>query len=399
MKIAHVTATFPPYYSGTGMVCHYSALYLGRMGHDVTIFTANHPPGEYDYPDEYSVERLPVLFRFGNAPFTPGLLKIKDFDIIHLHHPFIFGTEFIGAVSRLRNIPLVITHHNDLIGDGLRPYIFDGYTAVSKRFLFSQASKLLVVSKDHARSSLLNEQFNRRWDDVVEMPNGVDIEQFNPNVNGEPVRRSCGIQQSDKVLLFVGALDRAHHFRRVDQLIEALDDLRRSDVHLILAGDGDKLDDYRLQSKERDLEERVHFLGRLTHQELPVVYAAADIVVLPSYLQESFGMILIEGMACGTPVIASDLPGVRTVVDEGVDGFLVQPGDVEDLVRKTRLILQLPQQARREMGLAGRRKVEAQYSWKRIAHLLETTYFDVLNEYPLGELSTLNETSRKSISL
>jgi glycosyltransferase involved in cell wall biosynthesis len=280
-----------------------------------------------------------------------------------------------------------MTHHNDLIGDGLRPYIFDSYTAVSKRLLFAQVSKLLVVSRDHALSSRLQNEFTRRWDDVIEIPNGVDIDQFRLDIDGAPVRRSYGIRSSDKVILFVGALDRAHHFRRVDLLIDALKKLQRDDVHLILAGDGDKMEDYRVQAVDRNLENQVHFLGRVTHRELPGVYAAADMVVLPSHLQESFGMILIEGMACGKPVIASNLPGVRTVVDDGLDGLLVRAGDGPDLARKLDMMLQISPESRQEMGLAGRRKVEARYSWENIAISLEKIYFEVLNEQRCNERS------------
>jgi len=120
MRIADVTATFPPYYSGTGMVGYYNALELARRGHAVAVFTAAHPRGENEYPVEMDVRRLPALFRFGNAPVLPGLLGLKEFDIIHLHHPFIFGPEMVLAVSRSRRIPYIITHHNDLIGDGAR---------------------------------------------------------------------------------------------------------------------------------------------------------------------------------------------------------------------------------------------------------------------------------------
>ena len=387
MKIAHVTATFPPYYSGTGMVCHYSALHLGRLGHEVTVFTAKHPPGEYEYPQEYAVERLPVVFRFGNAPFSPGLLKIRDFDIIHLHHPFIFGTEFIGAVSRLRNIPLVMTHHNDLIGDGLRPYIFDSYSAVSKRLLFAQASKLLVVSRDHAQSSLLKEEFSRRWDDVVEMPNGVDTDLFSPGAGGRQLRRKLGIPASSAMLLFVGVLDRAHHFKGVARLLNAFAIIDSQDAVLVIVGDGDLRQGYEQLALDLGIGESVRFVGAKSNDETPQYYQAADMCVLPTMPPESFGIVLIEAMACGTPVIASNLPGVRTVIDDGVDGFLVRAGDISDLARKLDIMLQISPESRQEMGMAGRRKVEARYSWERIASSLEQCYFEILAEQRRGERS------------
>ena len=117
MRVAHVTATFPPHYTGTGMVCYYNALGLARLGHEVTVFTADYPPGDYTYPEEITVRRLLAMFRIGNAPLLPGLLGLKEFDIIHLHHPFIFGAELIWAVSKVRKIPYIITdHHQPFVG-------------------------------------------------------------------------------------------------------------------------------------------------------------------------------------------------------------------------------------------------------------------------------------------
>ncbi len=377
MRIAHVISTFPPYYSGTGMVCYYNALELARLGHQVTVFTAAHPPGVFAYPAEFAVRRLPLAFRIGNAPLLPGLFDIKDFDIIHLHHPFIFGAEQVVAISKARGIPFVLTHHNDLIGDGLRPYLFDSYSAVSNRLVLPTASKLLVVSLDHARSSRLAPYFQQRSPDVVEIPNGVDTGLFRPGLDGRAVRQACAIRDGERVLLFVGALDRAHHFRRIDLLIEAMRSLP-PDVHLVLVGDGDRAGDYRQLASQAGVGRRVHFLGRVEHAQLPCIYAAADVVVLPSHLQESFGMILVEGMACGKPVIASNLPGARAVVDDGVDGLLVQPGDLPDLVEKTGQLLG-DAAGRAAMGRRGRAKVESRYAWQAVVPRLAQVYAEVVH--------------------
>jgi glycosyltransferase involved in cell wall biosynthesis len=93
---------------------------------------------------------------------------------------------------------------------------------------------------------------------------------------------------------------------------------------------------------------------------------------------EAFGMVLIEAMACGKPVIASNLPGVRSVVNDGEDGLLVEPGNVADLAAKIRQLLDDPQR-RQEMGKRGRAKVERKYAWDAIGAKLEQTYYEVLN--------------------
>ena len=102
LRIAHVTATFPPYQAGTGIVCYHNARELARRGHVVHVYTASYgdAPAQEDL-DGFTIHRLPALFRFGNAPCLPRLLKIKDFDIIHLHHPFIFGAELILSLIHI----------------------------------------------------------------------------------------------------------------------------------------------------------------------------------------------------------------------------------------------------------------------------------------------------------
>ncbi|MCS7283799.1 MAG: glycosyltransferase family 4 protein [Anaerolineae bacterium] len=378
MRIAHVTATFPPYYAGTGLVCFYQAEGLARLGYSVTVFTAASSFGSAGAPAGVVVRHLPALFRIGNAPFLPGLLALRNVDIIHLHHPFIFGAEMIRLVSALRDIPFVLTHHNDLMGIGFRRYLFDLYTLMVTPFVFSGARRWIVVSQDYAVSSRLASLFRRRWDHVVEIPNGVDTDLFRPDANGRPLRRRLGIPEEARVLLFVGALDRAHHFKGVDYLLRAFSRIQATDVWLVLVGDGEMRPSLEALAGELGIGPRVRFVGVVPHRELPPFYVASDLVVLPSFPPESFGMVLIEAMACGRPVLAHHIPGVRSVVTDGMDGLLAQPGDMDDWVEKAQALLDDPQR-RREMGAQGRAKVEDQFAWHRIIPRLVRVYEEALS--------------------
>lgn len=376
MRIAHVTATFPPYYAGTGLVCYHQAEGLARLGHQVAVFTAAGSSGDCLSPEGVTVHRLPALFRIGNAPFLPGLLEMRDFDVVHLHYPFIFGAEMIRVVSAIRHVPYVLTHHNDLIGDGGRRYLFDAYTAVVAPLVFQGARKWLVVSLDHAASCRLAPLFRRRWADVVEIPNGVDTNLFRPDVDGRPVRRRLGIPERARVLLFVGALDRAHHFKGAGYLLRAFARMRDGNLWLMLVGDGDLRPSLEVLAEKLGVAPRVRFVGAVPHRDLPPFYAASDLVVLPSFPPESFGMVLIEAMACGRPVLAHDISGVRTVVCNGEDGLLARPGDTDDLLEKMRALLDDPRR-RRMMGMRGRAKVQERYAWARIIPRLLEVYQEV----------------------
>jgi glycosyltransferase involved in cell wall biosynthesis len=376
LRIAHLTATFPPYEGGAGRVCYYNALGLAERGHQVEVFTAAHPSASVDdqFPLSMCVRRLTPLLQIGNAPLLPGLLTLRGFDVIHLHLPFIFGAELVWLLRLLRGIPYVVTYHNDLIGEGSRRALFETYSRVSLPLVIGGARKIAAVTLDHALHSRAAALFERRRADLVDIPNGVDIELFKADQSARgAVRARFNIAPDMTVALFVGALDRAHHYRRVDLLLEAAKSL--PDLTLMLVGDGDTRADYEALAGSLGISDRVRFVGKVPHPELPGFYNAADIVVLPSELQESFGMVLIEGMACGKPVVASNIPGVRSIVRDGVDGVIIEPGSADALASGIQRLLASDHQA---MGAAGRAKVEAKYSWPSIITALEQLYADVV---------------------
>jgi glycosyltransferase involved in cell wall biosynthesis len=378
MRIAHVTATFPPYYSGTGMVCYHNALGLARLGHQVTVFTANHPPGDYTYPEEISVCRLPVLFRIGNAPFLPKLFGLEGFDIVHLHYPFFFGSEMIFLRSLTGGLRYVMIYQHDVLFSGLLRWPEKLHHQLLGRRILARAEKVLASSWDYARASRLKELMRARPEAVEELPNGVDARWFHPDVDCDGLHTQYGIKYTDRVVLFVGTLDKAHYFKGIRILLQALARISDSGVKLLVVGDGNLRPTYQRQTVELGLEDRVIFCGRVSDEELPAHYALCDVLVLPSTtMGEAFGVVLLEAMACGKPVIASNLPGVRSVVSDGEDGLLVRPGDAEDLAEKIQMLLDAPQR-RREMGERGRDKVEEKYAWPKIIPRLVRVYKEVL---------------------
>jgi glycosyltransferase involved in cell wall biosynthesis len=234
------------------------------------------------------------------------------------------------------------------------------------------------VSLEHARASrTLHRALAKRPEVLVELPNGVDTELFRPDIDGAPMRRALGLPDDAAVVAFVGVLDDAHNFKRLDLLINALHALECRDVHLLVVGDGDQRPAYQAQAAQLGLADRCHFVGRVAHQQLPPYLAAADLLVLPSDSVESFGLVLIEALACGKPVIASDLPGVSTIVRDQTDGLRVPPGNADALAEAMRALLSDPAQCV-AMGRAGRERVVARYGWDVVADRIEEIYRDVL---------------------
>ncbi len=380
--IAHVSATFPPYWAGTGNVVYHNARLLHERGHRVTVFTARTPgAGELELP--FRVERLPALFRLGNAPCTPDLVRrLRGFRLIHLHYPYIFGAEFALLAASLYRVPLVLTYHNRLLDPTpLKRALFGLYNRTAEPLLLLRTAKLLAVRREHFAS--LHPRARVR---VAELANGVDTRAFAPG-DRALARAELGLPDGVPVALFVGALDQAHRFKNVEGLLAAFARLPLPDARLLVVGDGDLRPALATQARALGLADRVRFLGARAPQALPTLYRAADVTVLPSTGVESFGLVLLESLACATPVIASDLPGVRTLVAtgdvqedgraSGEDGLRVPPGDVAALRGALYALLSDPARAAR-MGRAGREKVVAEFDWRAVGDRLEGLYGEVL---------------------
>ena len=230
-----------------------------------------------------------------------------------------------------------------------------------------------MVSKDHAAHCRLAPIFLNRWQDIVEVPNGVDVELFNPGVDGTTIRQHYNIPNDALVILFVGGLDRAHHFKGVVYLIDAFTLIPDQKALLMIVGDGDLRQQFEQLAALSGVADRVIFTGVVPNEELPPYYTAADIFVLPSFPPESFGIVLIEAMACGLPVIAHDIPGVRSVVDDKGNGLLMQPGNKAALVKSIEYLLADPE-IRKDIGINAREKAEAKYTWSNAASKLVDIY-------------------------
>ena len=312
MRIAHLTATFPPYPGGAGNTCYRFARGQAERGHQVEVFTA---PAEGEPPDPGGVlvHRIPPLAAIGNAPLIPSLARVHGFDVVHLHYPFIFGSELtlLGRLARRRRRQALLVHYkNRLVGTGMRGVLFEAYEHSVAPTLIRAADRVCVLSADHADSvAYLRRARARQPERLIEMPNGVDTALFSPGEDEAGLRASLGIPPEATMVAFVATLDRAHHFKRLDVAIDAVARIADEPVHLVVAGGGELLERFRERARAAGVGERVHFLGSVPHAGLPAVLHAADLFLLTTEPPESFGIVLIEAMACGLPDHRHRLPG------------------------------------------------------------------------------------------
>jgi glycosyltransferase involved in cell wall biosynthesis len=195
------------------------------------------------------------------------------------------------------------------------------------------------------------------------------------------MREELGIPGEAVVAAFVATLDRAHHFKRLDVAIEGLAKAAAGadapDLHLVVAGGGELLEDFRSRAASAGVGSRVHFLGGVPHARLPEVLRAADLFLLTTEPPESFGIVVIEAMACGLPAIASEYPGVRAVVDEGETGLLVPQGDADAVAAALSSLAADPSE-RERLGAAGRQKALAEWNWPRLVDRMDDAYREAI---------------------
>ncbi|MFA5126565.1 MAG: glycosyltransferase family 4 protein [Patescibacteria group bacterium] len=373
MKIAEVTSTFPPYQGGMGNVAYYNAWALATLGHEVTVFT---PRYRYfaKYMDEYpfTVKRIYPWFRYGNSGVLPQLLwQIKNFDVIHLHYPFFGGAEIIYFLEQIKDLKLVITYHMDVVGSGLLSKVFKWHTNFIMPKILDQADKIIVTSWDYAKNSTLAERLAAEPEKFAEIPCGVNHLLFKPRYRDKELMTKYDLYNK-QIVLFVGALDRPHYFKGVNILIQAISHLNDNDnFRVLIAGGGELLASYQSLVDTLGLGKKIIFLGRVEENILPKLYSLADIFVLPSIdKSEAFGIVALEAMSSGVPVIASDLAGVRSVVKKKETGLLVKPGSVQNLADMLDYLLKNPRIAR-AYGQAGRQRVLESYTWEHIGRQLD----------------------------
>lgn len=369
MKIAEVVCTFPPYRGGIGNSVYELSKHLSRGGADIAVFTPNYQNIVAEYNEGFKVRRLTPLFQSGNAACLPQLFwKLKKFDAIHLHLPFLGGTCPALLFCWLHpKKKLVVTYHMDLVAGGARGAAFYFYKKIIVPLALRRADKIIVSSADYAENSDIARYFKKHNKKFAAVPFAVDAEKFYPKEKNKNLMERYFINPEDKIILFVGGLDEAHYFKGLEVLLRALKllaDGGRQNFKLLVVGEGELKHDYQNMAESFNIAGNVIFAGGVPDAELPDYYNLADVFVLPSVNKaEAFGLVLLEAGACGKPVIASDLAGVRTIVESGKTGYLVLPNNPHDLEEKIKTVI-FTRGLAAEMGANNKKRIENNYTWE-----------------------------------
>ena len=373
MKIVQTPVRFYPFVGGVENYVYNLSKELVKKGHKVTVICANEPNTKRkETINGIDVKRLPYIGKIANTNITPTLpleLFKEDFDIIHTHLPTPWSADWSTIFAKLKSKPLVLTYHNDIVSKGLTSYIAKFYNLTSLKMVLELSDKIVIT-----QSSYLNRSpYLSKYRDKIEViPVGVDTEKFKP----------LNIQEYENTLFFLSILDKFHEYKGLEYLLKALkivkDEIKN--VKLIVGGEGDLKSYYQEIANSLGLENNVRFVGFIPDSKIVEYYNRCSAFVLPSYSsdQEGFGIVLLEALACGKPVITTEIVGVSKDVQEFNAGVVVKPRDVDSLANAIVEILQ-DEDLRRKMGENGR-KVDEKYSWHNIAGIMEKIYTELVGQ-------------------
>jgi len=382
MKIAQLVCSFPPYPGGMGQ----SAWRLGEIlsqEHEVVSYTLTNQKIKNIKDDcKQKIVYLKPLIRSGHGGLPISLLfSLRKYEIIYLHYPF-FGVSELLKIFLIfsKNKKLVIHYHMDTPKLSSFHKLLALPTNIAKNYLFKKADKIMVSSLDYARSGMLAKYLKDNGNKIVEIPFGVDIEVFKPKINHNqpsPLLQKATefvnhvtkriIKKGNHQFLFVGGLDKAHYFKGLNNLLQSLANLENDNWQLNIIGDGNLKKHYEAMADELGIGKKVKFKGRVSQDDLISHYQSADTLILPSInSHEAFGLVLIEALACGLPVIASDLPGVRGVFEHKKQGLLVKRNNILDLQEKIDYILE-NEDVRENMSVEARQLALKKYDQNLIA--------------------------------
>lgn len=369
MRIVHVYKDYFPVLGG--IENHMRALAEGQAarGHDVTVLVTN--PAALAAEERLNGVRVRRAQRIATVASTPLSLDLARQlhalrpQITHLHFPYPIGEMAQLLVGRQR--PYVITYHSDVVRQQ-RLLLF--YRPFLLRALHG-SSRILATSEPYIRSSTFLAPISHKCSVVPLSVNATRYHDVTPLMP----------PAAHPTLLFVG---RHRYYKGIDDLLEAL--VSVPGARLLLGGDGPMRPLWQEKANALGLSERVIFLGDVPDEDLPALYASADIFVLPANSRaEAFGKVLLEAMASGLPCITTELgTGTSYVVQDGVTGLVAPPRQPAALANAIKTLLK-DESLRRQMGERGRRRVLQQFTTEQMVQKVDAVYRSIVGADDKGK--------------
>jgi len=358
---------------------------LGEMGMQIDIFTREHPDvanrietigpnvrvihlkaGE---PDAHLGDLYAHLPEFLEQLNVFRQEEGLEYDVVHSHY---WLSSWVGReLSQAMAVPHVVTFHTlGLIKMQSRAGEVEQLERpVVEAEVMASADRIIAFSP-HERDAM-SRLYGADASKVSLVPCGVDLSVFRP-LDQKTVRSRLGLN-GEKILLYVGRIE---PLKGLDLLVETAAQMDTEEgVRVIVVGadvNGNReIDRVKLLAKERNLEDQIEFVGQVNHTDLPLYYNAADVCVVPSYY-ESFGLVALESMACGTPVVAARVGGLSTIIQHGRTGYL-KPWRCPDAFANSVEMIISNDGLQQSMGAAARKRAEGM-GWDNVAAMMWGEY-------------------------
>ena len=383
MKILMLTWEYPPrIVGGIARVVHDLSKRLIKDGHDVTVVTYRDGDTPY-YENDKGVE----VYRVDNYMIRPNnfidwimqlnfnmvakaseiIAKEGKFDVIHAHDWLVANAA--KTLKHAYDIPLVSTIHatesgrNSGIHDDTQRYIND------TEWMLTYESTEVIVNSNFMKGHVQG-LFGLPFDKIDVIPNGINLNNFNGIERDYEFRRQYALD-NEKIILYMGRLV---YEKGIQHLIAAMPKILNGyhDAKLVIAGKGGMMDELKAQAKAMGIENKIYFTGYLNAKQVQKMYKCADVAVFPS-TYEPFGIVALEAMLAGVPIVVSDVGGLNEIVEHGVTGMKSYAGNANSIADSI-LALLYDHQLAANVSKNAKAKVKELYNWNKIAQDTHFTY-------------------------
>lgn len=383
MKILMLSWEYPPrVVGGIARVVHDLSHRLYQDGHEVTVVTYRDGDVPY-FEDDKGVKVHRVdNFMISSNNFIDWVMQLnfnmiakvgelisqgEKFDIIHAHD---WLTAYAGKTLKAAyRIPLTSTIHateagrNSGINGETQKYIND------TEWMLTYESSEVIVNSNYMKNEL-QRLFGLPYDKINVVPNGVNINLFNDVERDYDFRRQYAMD-NEKIILFMGRLV---YEKGIQHLIAAMPKILNHyhDAKLIVCGKGGMIDELKREAYSLGLGNKIYFAGYMNSKNVQKMYKCADVAVFPS-TYEPFGIVALEAMLSGTPIVVSDIGGLNEIVDHGINGMKSYAGNPNSLADSILSLLFDPKLCNNIVKNA-QAKVKKDYNWQKIAQDTHFTY-------------------------
>lgn len=379
MKIAIVIIGYYPLIGGAEVFAQTLAEYLVKKGDEVDIVTTrpDRRLSRLETINDVVVHRV-TLGRIKYLSYVAGyfrllwhllgLDKVRDYDLIHAVSdglPSIVAT----SIKKLRGKPYLITIQGGSITPGYKKNLSGRIAKKLQQWSFRSADAVHVISRKLREQT---EQLGAH--NPIVIPNGVNASIFRP-LNKAALRKKHGFLQDEKIIVGVARLIPR---KGIDYLIRATAKVAQHlpNLRLLIIGDGIQRAELEKLILQVELAAKAQILGIVSHDQVPQYFSMADVFVIPS-LYEPLGIVTIEAMACGVPVIGTEVDGIPDVIEDGKNGILVPPGDDEQLAEAIMKLLR-DEDTRNRFAQEGLETVKQKFLWEIVLMRITDVYSNLI---------------------